>query len=392
MPLTTTIAASPYGASASLNSIGQSLADAGAPYAPYVYAVPGNANGLGSGRIPPLPTPPGYVSSRYPSSPSASQDQGPYSIEAASSTTDSTGRVRLGGQQAASNNSTFQATAETTANPDGSVTVTANTGVDLLNVSSVLDIGNVSSTAKMTKQAGASPTITQSFDMGTVSLLGQKNGLVGNTLSLFGSGVPVPLTTTVLPVLNAALAPTGIKVSYLPATFAYTDGTTSTGSVPDPSKRVQSLTSAALDVRVTQNVKTQGEVSTEFILGRVVLAASNDPGIGSGASDDSGNVAAPTGGESPSSGSAPSTGAPGGQLAAAPAALPAVAPSLAAPASGLRPNNARRPTARAIGARTGLGAQGLYLVLVLAAAAAAAGGNVVRLLGVKLRLFNIRGT
>jgi hypothetical protein len=56
---------------------------------------------------------------------------------------------------------------------------------------------------------------------------------------------------------------------------------------------------------------------------------------------------------------------------------------------GPHPTTARRSStgARAAAALTGLGGQGLYLVLTLAAAAAVVGGNIIRLLGVKLRLF-----
>jgi uncharacterized membrane protein YgcG len=408
LPLTTTIAASPFGASASLNSIGQSMADAGAPYAPYIYGLVGNVNGLGAGRLPPLPNPPGYVAANYPSTPSVTQNQGPYSIEAVSSATDSRGQVRLGVAQAGSDTSTFQAVAQTTANPDGSVTVSANAGVDLLNVGGLLDIGHVSSTAKMTQQAGAAPTIASQFHMGTVTLLGQTSGLVGNALSLFGSGLPVPMTSTALPLLNAALAPAGLKLTYLPTTYAYTDGTNGTGPGPDPSKRVQSITSAAMEVSLTQNVKTQGKVTVQFIIGRVVLATSNEASGGSGSGDQSGASGGGSGPDSSgnaSSGAGPASGPSGAVVGSGDtspsAALPssaggsgplAEAPALSpgAPAgSGSHPTAARRsPTAtRTAAALTGLGGQGLYLVLALAAAAAVVGGNIIRLLGVKLRLF-----
>jgi hypothetical protein len=57
---------------------------------------------------------------------------------------------------------------------------------------------------------------------------------------------------------------------------------------------------------------------------------------------------------------------------------------------GSRPTAGRRSPARAVATLTGLRGQGLYLVLALAAAAAVVGGNVIRLLGVKLRPFRIR--
>ena len=64
------------------------------------------------------------------------------------------------------------------------MTVSAATGVDLLNLGGLLDIGNISSSAKMTLQAGrGKPKITQSISMGTVSLLGTTSGLLGTASS-----------------------------------------------------------------------------------------------------------------------------------------------------------------------------------------------------------------
>ena len=93
--------------------------------------------------MPPVPPLPGYVAAAYPGTSTAVQKQGPYSIQANASQYDSHGNVVLGVGLAGGSGSTFTASAETTANADGSVTVAASTAVDLLNIGGLLDIGNI---------------------------------------------------------------------------------------------------------------------------------------------------------------------------------------------------------------------------------------------------------
>ena len=113
------------GASASLNSLGESISDAGAPYSPSIASLPGTINGLGAGNFPPLPPLPGYVSASYPSHKASIQSQAGYDIAATAGANTSKGAVGLGVQPSGSPNTTFFSTAETTANPDGSVTLAA---------------------------------------------------------------------------------------------------------------------------------------------------------------------------------------------------------------------------------------------------------------------------
>ena len=75
LPLGLSIEAGPSGSSASLNSLGRSLSDAGAPYAPTIASLPGTVNRLGSGS-PSTPTSAGYVSASYPRTPTDAQTQG----------------------------------------------------------------------------------------------------------------------------------------------------------------------------------------------------------------------------------------------------------------------------------------------------------------------------
>jgi hypothetical protein len=262
--------------------------------------------------------------------------------------------------------------------------VTARTGADLIGVSGVLDIGNVSSVVTMTARAGEPPKISSNFDMGTATLLGHRSGLTGSSVSVFDMQTPVSLSPSTVQALNQALAPAGISVAYLPASYGYTDGSTSTGAAPDGAKTVKSITSGALDVKVEHNVPQQGDVTTEYILGRAVVAAALSSDIPSSApSDLPGGAGVPLGtGENPALGG--SAAVPNGQSAGA------LGSSLGNGTSGGAPPNRRLSTGPAALGRAPLASysgQGVYLILVLAGLLAVAGSAVMRFLGVRLYLF-----
>jgi len=294
----------PWGSSASLNSLGESISDAGAPYSPSIASLPGTINGLASGNFPPLPPLPGYVSASYPSHKASIQSQAGYDIAATAGANTSKGAVGLGVQPSGSPNTTFFSTAETTANPDGSVTLNASAGMDLLDFGALLDLGNVSSSLSMTQQANQQPKVTSQTTLGTITLLGTSTGLLGKGASALGIGVPIDINQQLIGTLNTVLAKTGIKLTYLPVTYIYTDGTSSTGSSPDSAKTLQAVDSGALQVTFSQNFPSQGQVTLSATLGRVYLSTTNTPGIGP-TTGNSGVVAGNTGaGATPSSSSA----------------------------------------------------------------------------------------
>ena len=200
------------------------MADAGAPYSPSVASLPGTVNGIGDGNVPPLPPIPGYVSASYPSTPTNNQTQGGYQIASSASANSAKGTVSLGVQPSGSQNSTFFASAETTANGDGSVTVDASAGMDALDFGQLFDLGNVSSTMSMTQQSNQQPTVTSQTNLGTITLLGQASGLNAAGVSALGEGTPIDINSAVLGALNSLLSGAGIKFTYLPETFTYTDG------------------------------------------------------------------------------------------------------------------------------------------------------------------------
>jgi hypothetical protein len=389
LPVVSQVSASPWGASASLNSVGQSMADAGAPYSPFVYSLPGTVGGLGAGLVPPIPQPPGYVSAAYPTRTSASQTQAGYQLSAVTTESDAKGEVNLGAEQPGAGHANLFALAETTANADGSVTANARAGVDLLNLGGLADIGNLSSTEQIIQQANQAPQIKGSTSLGTITLLSLPTGLSGSTGQLLGVGLPIPISGAILGALNQVLAPGGVSLTYLPQTFTYTDGTQSTGARSDSSKMVQSVDSGALQVTVTQ--KLSGEpVTTTVTLGRVYLSATDTPGLSPGVSQTGPDTNA-------GAGSAPATGTSAGNLPAAPpgtapglaspALAPASAPSLAStpPTSGSGTSQAAAPTVGRV-TRTGPSGESLYLLLVLAGAAALGGSQLIRLVSVRLAL------
>jgi hypothetical protein len=290
----------PWGASATVNSLGESLSDAGAPYSPSIDTLPGTVNGIGAGDLPPLPPLPGYVSASFPSTPNNSQSQAGYDISSMAALDNAKGTVSLGVQPSGSPNSTFFASAQTTANPDGSVSLNASAGMDLLDFGQLLDVGNVSSSLSMTQQSNQQPKITSQTSLGTITLLGQASGLVGKGVSVLGVGVPINIDTALIGTLNTLLAKTGFKFTYLPVTYTYTDGTSSTGSSPESSKTLQAVDSGALQVTFSQNLPSQGQVTLSATLGRVYLSTTNTPGIGPTTgntgvvSGNTGNSGAPT--------------------------------------------------------------------------------------------------
>ncbi len=373
-----TIEAGPYGASAALNSLGLSMADAGAPYSPSVASLPGTIAGLGSGSIPPLPPLPGYVSANFPGTPSSQQTQGGYQITATSSPIDAKGSVAIGVQPSGSSNATMFASAETAANNDGSVSVSATSGLDALSFGQLFDLANVSSSVSLTQQANGKPIIKSQTNLGTITLLGQVTGLQANGLNLLGVNVPIDVNQEILGAVDSLLAPSGIKLTYLPETVRYSDGTTSTGSSINPSKTLESVDSGALQVTATENLHAQGIATVTFTVGRGYLSTTNAPGLApatgaAGTGVDSGAAAGPI---------SPAPFDDTGAGTEVPSAVPGAetTPTASSPSS---PATSTQPT---YALEKGPSAESLYLMLILVALAVLLGSQAVRLFSVRLAL------
>jgi hypothetical protein len=380
------IEASPWGASASLNSLGQSMADAGAPYAPSIYTLPGTVNGLGIGVLPPLPPLPGYVSASYPATPSDDQTQGGYQITSDTSGSDAKGAVNIGVQPTGSSNATVFASAETSAKSDGSVTVSGSAGLDALSFGQLFDIANVSSSISMTQQANGQPTVTSTTKLGTITLLGQASGLSSVGVSVLGINVPINVSGVVISALNTLLAPTGIKLTYLPETFVYTDGTSSTGSTPQSSKTLQSIDSGALNITVTENVPSQGPVGVSFTLGRVYLSTTNVPGYGPTVGN-TGNTGSGTGAGALATSPVGNTGV--GNTGVGTVSIPSSPGSTATTGNSGTPGTSPTHSLAVqpvYAIEEGPSAESLYLVLILVALAVLVGSQGVRYFSVRLAM------
>jgi hypothetical protein len=379
-----TIEAGPYGASAALNSLGLSMADAGAPYSPSVASLPGTIAGLGSGFIPPLPPLPGYVSASFPGTPSNEQTQGGYQITATSSPTDAKGAVAIGVQPTGSSNATLFASAETAANDDGSVSVSATSGLDALSFGQLFDLANVSSSMSLTQQANGKPTIKSQTNLGTITLLGQATGLQANGLNLLGVNVPIDVNQEIIGALDSILAPSGIKLAYLPETVRYGDGTTSTGSSINASKTVESVDSGALQITATQNLGAQGVATVTFTVGRGFLSTTNAPGLAPAAGTTG------TGVDSGAGSSAPALSSPFDDTGGA-TEVPSVAPGAVGTTPTASPDSSPAISAQPTYAlEKGPSTESLYLMLILVALAVLLGSQAVRLFSVRLAMSSQR--
>jgi hypothetical protein len=374
----------PWGSSASVDSLGESTSDAGAPYSPSIDSLPGTINGLGAGDLPALPPLPGYVSASYPATPTNTQEQAGYDISSMAALNNAKGTVSLGVQPSGSPNPTFFSSAQTTANPDGSVSLEASAGMDLLDVGQLLDVGNVSSSLSMTQQANQPPKVTSQTTLGTITLLGQASGLVGNGASLFGINIPINITSELIGPLNTLLSKSGIKLTYLPVTYTYTDGLSSTGGNPSSGKTLEAVDSGALQLSFSQDVPSQGQVTVSATLGRVYLSTSDTPGI-SPTTGNSGVVAGNTG----NSGAAPSTPATlsGNTGTVTGNSAPGVVSS---PSSSSAPSTGSSPQSIATGpaflVEHGPPIESVYLVLILGALALLGASQAIRYLAVRLAL------
>jgi hypothetical protein len=384
------VSSSPYGASATLNSSGQSEALAGEPYSPVLYSLPGTANGLGGTS---LPTDlPGQVQSSYPTAPEEKAGGRGYQLAVQSGRTVSTALATAGGTG-------VDGTPPPTATATATVT---SVGVDLVaraaSGAKALDLGavtiaNVSSAASLTKHADGRPLLEATTDVGTITIDGSTTGLSGAGLTLAGTAVPEPITAATLPLLNQALGPAGVQMAIIPAAYTYTDGTS--GSTLDAAKTIRSYASGGLRVSVSQTVPSQGTTVTTFTLGRVFLqmytgtvpgSASESPATAPAAASSRPTSAVP----SPVSASVdelPDAGQPegGGSVASTPLTQAPV-PAGDSPSAGVvpEPTMAAATGGQSFGPALSGRVEVFYLVLVVGALAALGSSALMRLLGVRL--------
>lgn len=295
-----------YGAASRLTSNGESVADAGAPYSPLIYSLPSTGNGVASSSFgfgfPTVPTFPGYVVAKDPVAPTATQNAGGYDLTATAEPKAATGKVGLGAQAATSKENNLFAFATTTAGDDG-VLSSAAAGAHALTLDGIVDIANVSTRASLVDDGFGGITPNVATDLGTISFAGLTTGLTDRGFGALGTE-PTPITTENLDALNAALEPAGISLAYLPTSFTYTDGSTSSGPTPNAKKEVAGLTSGALRV-VLSNTSDRGTTTETITLGRVQLAAVSSSSGAAGSSSAGAAGAAGAAGTAGAANSAP---------------------------------------------------------------------------------------
>jgi hypothetical protein len=190
----------------------------------------------------------------------------------------------------------------------------------------------------------------------------------------------LPLVPTLIGVLNHLLKPAGVSLTLLPAKYMYTDGTSSVGTASS-GKTIQAVDTGALQLTMTQNVATQGEVKLAVTIGRVSVSAINTPGFAPGTPPvDSGGT--PCGGGGLVGGGSGSTAVPViPSPTSADVVIPTPAPETQPPSATSSAPPAQAPATLAYA--KGPTAESAYLVLVVAALAALAGSVLIRVLGVR---------
>ncbi|HTK67629.1 MAG TPA: hypothetical protein VL595_34975 [Pseudonocardia sp.] len=293
------VSVGPYTALATLDNLGQSTAQAGAPFlGDYVGPLFGHYNGLAAGQAPPSPPVPGEVHSSYPGQPNAVQRNSGYSIEATSSEKESKGVVALGPQAPGAANASFFSVADALVDRRGALRAVGTAGADALNLGP-LDIGRVSSIITMTQTGSGAPKFLTSTDVGTITVSGQKFGL--NEKGLTAAGGNSGASPAQVNQATESLKNAGLSIRYVPGSVTYAPGT----------RTIQSMESGAVAISYQQEVPSQGLVTNTFTLGYVQVSATASS-FGSAASSRSETVA-------PATGNASTLGAaPGSRASSAP--------------------------------------------------------------------------
>jgi hypothetical protein len=358
----------PATAQAELDNLQQSEAFAGSPdIGPFVDTLPDTVDGLLSGQAPTLPSFPFSATSTV-ADPTDSQVQGPYSVKATTTPLESAGMATIGAT-ASTGVSGIQAFADSTVNPDCSVTATAIATVDALNLGPAINLGDITTDTVVTEPLNGTPVVTTKITIGTITLpaLGPL-GLTQDGLTIAGTSSTLP--NTAIAALSKALQTLGVTIQFLPAIK-----TTQTLRSGAPSG--VGVESAGLMITYEPNVPTQGEVPVTLTIGRSFVSVANAAG---GIPPLSVTSLLPT-----SSGYSPSTPLSTLPLASGPSALNTAGASSGAPNGQI---SGERESLATVEHSVGpiFSADDLYLVLILTAMALVFGGQLFRLLAVRLAL------
>ena len=242
--------ASPATSQTVVNSTGQSLGFASAPYpGDFIISGPGSANGVLAGTAPPVPYYPFVAYSSFPGEPKAEASQGPYKLSTVSEEHKSAAVAEMGAVMGGQP-SIASARATSTSLVDmvkRELTAEADSAMDGL-IIGPLAIGHVAGHAKMVGAPGQTPSKESAFSVGTMSIAGTTVGFTDKGLQMASGSAPVPD----LSALGKVLSEAGITLTYLPASQ------TETG-----------IDSAGLAIGFSGNVPQQGPGRITLTLGRV---------------------------------------------------------------------------------------------------------------------------
>jgi hypothetical protein len=205
-------------AQAQIDSLGDTSAFAAEPYpSASVVALPALAAGLGVSGLPSYP----LIASSNAGIPASRTTAGPIVLTAKSTTGMSAGSVTDG---ATAGSATVDVDPSS-----GVVEARALTSVSGVEATSTLTIDGVTSTAAMSVSPSGKTTVTSSFAVATLNVLGTTIAVTPSELTVFGRSVNLGIDPAgILGPLLSALAARGTTIQYVPATRT-ADSITSAG-------------------------------------------------------------------------------------------------------------------------------------------------------------------
>jgi hypothetical protein len=207
-------------AQAQIDSLGGTSAFASDPYpGATVLGLPGLLAGSSGGQTSSLPPYP-LVAASDQSTPASHRQVGTLSLDAQSQSGSSTGSVNDGARSA---------TARTTFDPGtGETHSHAESTISSLQLTSTLTANGVRAVADAVKRASGQTERTSSFEVSSLTVLGQQVAVTQEGLRLLGAHAPLTDPNTVLAALLDRLASQGTKLQFVPASTTE-DGATSAG-------------------------------------------------------------------------------------------------------------------------------------------------------------------
>jgi hypothetical protein len=348
-------------AQAAVDSLGNSSGYASMPYPGDTVITAGSLVAVASsGQVVPPPYPL-YATTKFPTAPDATVSQGPLTLKSHSDAQHTSSSASSGASSGGAAVGFVEATADAARADDGTVKSKGAATVESF-MAGPLAIGEMKSTADVTRPPGGDPVRSSSFRASGVTVTGQAVGLTDKGLTVGGTDTPLPDSSS----LRAALASAGLDVQPLPL-------------INDP----DGIVSAGVLVSWTRDIPNVGKGTVTYLLGRTAAhaqAAALD--VAPAAVPD--NVLAPLAASAgiPAVSGSSGTSAAGLDALATPAT--GQTPSVRTPRTATRAAGSLQPAARSIPLQRADWARGFYAVMAAAGIVMVVGSQVIRLLGVRL--------